>query len=111
VLYLRPNLVALEKAARRKMRFPEGLPPDGAAPSAWMATHLNPSGVIGDPLLASAALGSRRMAPQNPKRAGGGYFLSLPQIGQCTRHLGSGRVAPAHPSQVGVMRGFLLAMC
>ena len=59
MLHLRPDLVALEKAARREMRFPEGLPPDGPAPWAWMATDLNPSGVIGDPLLASAALGSQ----------------------------------------------------
>jgi creatinine amidohydrolase len=59
MLHLRPDLVALEKAARHEMRFPEGLPPDGAAPWAWMTTDLSPSGVIGDPLLASAALGSQ----------------------------------------------------
>jgi creatinine amidohydrolase len=59
MLHLHPALVALDKTARREMRFPEGLPPDGAAPWAWMTTDLNPSGVIGDPLLASAALGSQ----------------------------------------------------
>ena len=59
MLHLHPDLVALDKAARREMRFPEGLPPDGPAPWAWMTTDLNPSGVIGDPLLASAALGSQ----------------------------------------------------
>jgi creatinine amidohydrolase len=59
MLHLRPELVALDKASRREMRFPEGLPPDGPAPWAWMTTDLNPSGVIGDPLLASAALGSQ----------------------------------------------------
>ena len=58
MLHLRPDLVA-RKAARREMRFPEGLPPNGPAPWAWMTTDLNPSGVIGDPLLASAALGSQ----------------------------------------------------
>jgi creatinine amidohydrolase len=57
MLHLRPELVALDKAVRREMRFPEGLPPDGPAPWAWMTTDLNPSGVIGDPLLASAGLG------------------------------------------------------
>jgi creatinine amidohydrolase len=59
MLHLRPELVALDKASRREMRYPEGLPPDGPAPWAWMTTDLNPSGVIGDPLLASAALGSQ----------------------------------------------------
>lgn len=59
MLHLRPELVALEKAARHEMRFPEGLPPDGPAPWAWMTTDLSPSGVIGDPTLASADLGRR----------------------------------------------------
>ncbi len=59
MLHLRPELVALDKASRREMRFPEGLPPDGPAPWAWMTTDLNPSGVIGDPRLASAALGAQ----------------------------------------------------
>jgi len=57
MLHLHPELVALDKAVRREMRFPEGLPPDGPAPWAWMTTDLNPSGVIGDPRLASAELG------------------------------------------------------
>ena len=57
MLHLRPELVALDKAVRREMRFPEGLPPDGPAPWAWMTRDLNPSGVIGDPTLASAELG------------------------------------------------------
>ena len=57
MLHLRPELVALDKATRHEMRFPEGLPPDGPAPWAWMTRDLNPSGVIGDPTLASAELG------------------------------------------------------
>ena len=59
MLHLRPELVALDKASRSEMRFPEGLPPDGPAPWAWMTTDLSRSGVIGDPTLASADLGRR----------------------------------------------------
>lgn len=57
MLHLHPELVAMEQAAAAEMRFPEGLPPDGPAPWAWMTTDLNASGVIGDPRLASARLG------------------------------------------------------
>jgi creatinine amidohydrolase len=57
MLHLRPELVAMEQAAAAEMRFPEGLPPDGPAPWAWMTTDLNAGGVIGDPRLASAKLG------------------------------------------------------
>jgi creatinine amidohydrolase len=57
MLHLRPDLVAVDRAKRSEMRFPEGLPPDGPAPWAWMTTDLNPTGVIGDPTLASAELG------------------------------------------------------
>jgi len=49
--------VAMEQAAAAEMRHPEGLPPDGPAPWAWMTTDLNRSGVVGDPRLASARLG------------------------------------------------------
>jgi len=49
--------VAMEQAAAAEMGFPEGLPPDGPAPWAWMTTDLNRSGVVGDPRLASASLG------------------------------------------------------
>jgi creatinine amidohydrolase len=59
MLHLRPELVALDKASRSEMSFPEGLAPDGPAPWAWMTTDLNRSGVIGDPTLASADLGRR----------------------------------------------------
>ncbi|HEX7199341.1 MAG TPA: creatininase family protein, partial [Dongiaceae bacterium] len=57
MLHLRPELVAMEQAAAAEMRYPEGLPPDGPAPWAWMTTDLNRSGVVGDPRLASASLG------------------------------------------------------
>ena len=57
MLHLRPELVAMEQAAAAEMRYPEGLPPDGRAPWAWMTTDLNRSGVVGDPRLASASLG------------------------------------------------------
>lgn len=57
MLHLRPELVAMEQAAASEMRLPEGLPPDGPAPWAWMTTDLSASGVVGDPRLASAKLG------------------------------------------------------
>jgi creatinine amidohydrolase len=57
MLHLHPELVARDKASRSEMRHAAGLPPDGPAPWAWMTTDLNPSGVIGDPTLASAELG------------------------------------------------------
>jgi len=62
MLHLRPDLVRMEQAAPGKLRHPEGLPPSGQAPWAWMTTDLSPSGVIGDPTLATAALGASLVA-------------------------------------------------
>lgn len=59
MLQLRPDLVRMEHAVPAVMRYPDGLPPDGPAAWAWMTSDLSPSGVIGDPRLASAALGAR----------------------------------------------------
>jgi creatinine amidohydrolase len=61
MLHLRPDLVRMDRAASGAMRHPDGLPPDGPAPWAWMTTDLSPSGVIGDPQLATAALGAKLM--------------------------------------------------
>ena len=62
MLQLRPDLVRMEQATAGKLRHPEGLPPAGPARWAWMTTDLSPSGVIGDPRLATAALGARLVA-------------------------------------------------
>ncbi|SRR5579871_650912 len=62
MLHLRPDLVRMEQAAPGKLRHPEGLPPSGRARWAWMTTDLSPSGVIGDPTLATAALGASLVA-------------------------------------------------
>jgi creatinine amidohydrolase len=59
MLHLRPDLVRMQHAVASVMRHPEGLPPDGSAPWAWMTTDLSQNGVIGDPQLASAALGAQ----------------------------------------------------
>jgi creatinine amidohydrolase len=62
MLHLRPDLVRMEQAEPGKLHHPEGLPPSGRARWAWMTTDLSPSGVIGDPRLATAALGARLVA-------------------------------------------------
>jgi creatinine amidohydrolase len=62
MLHLRPDLVRMERAKPGKLRHPEGLPPSGRARWAWMTTDLSPSGVIGDPRLATPALGARLVA-------------------------------------------------
>lgn len=59
MLHLHPALVRREAAVPAPMHHPVGLPPDGPAPWAWMATDLNPTGVIGDATLADAAIGAR----------------------------------------------------
>jgi len=59
MLHLRPDLVVMERAAPGSLRHPEGLPPNGSAPWAWMTADLSSNGVIGDPRIASAALGAR----------------------------------------------------
>jgi creatinine amidohydrolase len=59
MLAVRPDLVVMERAAAGAFRHPEGLPPSGPAPWAWMATDLSRNGVIGDPRFASAELGAR----------------------------------------------------
>jgi creatinine amidohydrolase len=59
MLHLRPELVTLDQLMVGDMRFPDGMPPDGAARWAWMTTDLSPNGVIGDPTIASADLGAR----------------------------------------------------
>lgn len=58
LLHLRPDLVRLEAASPAPAGHPAGLPPGGEAPWSWMSTDLTPSGVIGDPTLATAALGA-----------------------------------------------------
>ena len=62
MLYLRPDLVRMERAAAGKLRHPDGLPPSGQARWAWMTTDLSPAGIIGDPRLATASLGARLVA-------------------------------------------------
>lgn len=62
MLHLRPDLVRMDRARKGGLRYPEGLPPSGPARWAWMTTDLSPNGVIGDPRLASAALGARLVA-------------------------------------------------
>ena len=59
MLALRPELVAMDRAVAGAWRHPEGLPPNGSAPWAWMTTDLSANGVIGDPRFASAELGAR----------------------------------------------------
>jgi creatinine amidohydrolase len=59
MLQLRPDLVRMERAVPGTWHHPEGLPPSGPSPWAWMTSDLSANGVIGDPLLASAALGAR----------------------------------------------------
>ncbi len=59
MLHLRPDLVAMDRAALGSLRHPAGLPPNGTAPWAWMTTDLSANGVIGDPRLASPALGAQ----------------------------------------------------
>jgi creatinine amidohydrolase len=58
MLTLRPDLVRMDRAAAGAWRHPEGLPPNGPAPWAWMTTDLSGNGVIGDPRFASADLGA-----------------------------------------------------
>jgi creatinine amidohydrolase len=58
MLYLRPDLVALDRATPGEMCYPSGLAPDGPAPWAWMTTDLSPNGIIGDPRTASTELGA-----------------------------------------------------
>jgi creatinine amidohydrolase len=62
MLHLRPDLVRMERAEPGTLHHPEGLPPSGRARWAWMTTDLSPSGVIGDPTLATAALGAHLVA-------------------------------------------------
>jgi len=62
MLHLRPDLVRMERAAPGALLHPEGLPPSGPARWAWMTTDLSPGGVIGDPRLATPALGARLVA-------------------------------------------------
>lgn len=59
MLHLHPGLVHMAEAAAAPLAHPAGLPPDGPAPWAWMTDDLNPSGVLGDPTLATAELGER----------------------------------------------------
>jgi len=59
MLQLRPDLVAMDRATAGPWRHPLGLPPSGPASWAWMTGDLSANGVIGDPRLASAALGAR----------------------------------------------------
>ena len=59
MLHLRPDLVVMERAAPGSLRHPEGLPPNASAPWAWMTADLSANGVIGDPRIASAALGAQ----------------------------------------------------
>ena len=59
MLQLRPDLVVMDRAAAGALPHPEGLPPNGPASWAWMTADLSANGVIGDPRLASAALGAR----------------------------------------------------
>ena len=59
MLQLRPDLVAMDRAAAGPWRHPNGLPPSGPASWAWMTGDLSANGVIGDPRQASAALGAR----------------------------------------------------
>ncbi len=59
MVHLRPDLVVMDRAAPGSLRHPEGLPPNGPASWAWMTTDLSANGVIGDPRIASAALGAR----------------------------------------------------
>ena len=58
MLHLRPDLVAMDRAAAGTWNHPAGLPPDGPAPWAWMTTDISSNGVIGDPRFASADLGA-----------------------------------------------------
>lgn len=57
MLHLHPALVRMDEAAVSPLAHPAGLPPDGPAPWAWMTDDLNPTGVLGDPTLASAERG------------------------------------------------------
>src|SRR5258705_35709 len=59
ILQLRPDLVRMDRAVAGTWHHPEGLPPGGPSPWAWMTSDLSANGVIGDPRLASAALGNR----------------------------------------------------
>ena len=59
MLQLRPDLVRMDRAVAGTWHHPEGLPPNGPSPWAWMTTDLSANGVIGDPRLASADLGAR----------------------------------------------------
>ena len=59
MLHLRPNLVVMDSAVSGSFCHPKGMPPNGPASWAWMAADLSANGVIGDPRLASAALGAR----------------------------------------------------
>jgi creatinine amidohydrolase len=59
MLHLRPDLVAMDRAAPGSLRHSAGLPPNGPAPWAWMTADLSANGVIGDPRLASATLGAQ----------------------------------------------------
>ena len=59
MLQLRPDLVRMDRAVPGTWSHPEGLPPNGPSPWAWMTTDLSANGVIGDPRLASADLGAR----------------------------------------------------
>jgi creatinine amidohydrolase len=62
MLHLRPELVDMGKAARA---LPEGLAANehvrfgGTVAFGWLSDDLHPSGVIGDPTLATAQLGAR----------------------------------------------------
>ena len=59
MLQLRPDLVRMDRAVPGTWHHPEGLPPGGPSPWAWMTTDISANGVIGDPRLASADLGAR----------------------------------------------------
>ena len=59
MLHLHPSLVRMDQASDQPLIQPADLPPHGAAPWAWLTDDLNPTGVLGDPTLATADLGER----------------------------------------------------
>lgn len=62
MLHLRPDLVRVRAAKPAPFRTGPDFPPGGTTPWSWMATDVNPSGVIGDATVATAEIGATLVA-------------------------------------------------
>lgn len=98
LLHLRPDLVDMSKAQRSVPSWvndQESLNLGGGREFAWLSSDFGPSGVVGDPTLATADLGQVHFAATVAQVA-----AALVEASRFSFPAGTGRSAPA-PSDVG----------